>query len=69
MKCSGQSHWNENAPLERKMGWQVPPLWHTSSWHTDGAAGEGLREVPMESTPSVPPEGAVKEDAADRVES
>lgn len=46
------------------MGWQVPP-----SWHTDGAAGEGLREVPMESTPSVPPEGAVKEDAADRVES
>lgn len=47
------------------MGWQVPPLWHTSSWHTGGTAGEGLREVSMESTPSDPPEGAVKEDVAD----
>ena len=69
MKCSGQSHWKENAPLERKTGWQVPPLWHTAPWHTDGAAGGALREVHVEATPSVTPEGATKADAADSGES
>lgn len=47
----------------------MPPLWHTAPWHTDGAAGGALREVHVEATPSVTPEGATKADAADSGES
>lgn len=39
------------------------------AWHTEGAAGAGLREAHGEPTPSAPPGGATTEGTAGRVES